>query len=152
MGKKIGRPSKLNSQKMDEICAQIAQGKSLVGILKRNPSRYPTYTNVMAALRKNEDFRQKYAKAKEEQADYLAEEILEIADDSTRDCYEDDDGEHKVDHEHIARSRLRVDTRKWIAGKLKPKKYGESLKLGNDPDNPFPGVIMYPEKKKEGES
>lgn len=32
-----------------------------------------------------------------------------------------------VNHEQIARSRLRVDARKWAAAKLAPKKYGDRI-------------------------
>ncbi len=43
---------------------------------------------------------------------------------------EDKDGKKALDHEHVQRSRLRVDTRKWAAGKLAPKRYGDKLNLG----------------------
>lgn len=73
-----------------------------------------------------------YARAKEQQADYLAEQILEIADDSSQDYKTiERDGEmiEVVDHEHIQRSKLRVDTRKWIAAHLRPKRWGEKLEV-----------------------
>ena len=58
------------------------------------------------------------------QADTLFDEALEIADDASGDCTVRD-GKKVLDHEHVQRSRLRVDTRKWAAGKLAPKKYGD---------------------------
>jgi hypothetical protein len=57
----------------------------------------------------------------------MAHEIEQIADDGSRDTYEDAEGNVKVDHDVIARSRLRVDTRKWLMSKLQPKKYGDKL-------------------------
>ncbi len=64
------------------------------------------------------------------QADALFDEALEIADDASGDWTADKDGKKTLDHEHVQRSRLRVDTRKWAAGKLAPKRYGDKLNLG----------------------
>jgi len=71
----------------------------------------------------NLEFRDRYARAREMQADVLFDEVLEIADDTSGDWSEDDDGRRIFDHEHVQRSRLRVDARKWAAGKLAPKRY-----------------------------
>ena len=75
------------------------------------------------------ELRDRYARAREIQADRMAEEIVEIADDATNDFMEKrgKDGRKKVEFnsENVNRSRLRIDTRKWLAGKLKPKVYGE---------------------------
>jgi len=72
----------------------------------------------------------RYARACEERADNLFEEILEIVDDGTNDVEEIDmDGIviEKVNHEHIQRSRLRYDARRWMIGKMNPKKYGDKI-------------------------
>lgn len=66
-----------------------------------------------------------YARAREDQADTLADEIVEIADDGTNDTYLNSDGIALTNQDVIARSKLRVDARKWIAAKLKPRKYGD---------------------------
>jgi hypothetical protein len=65
--------------------------------------------------------RDQYAQAREEQADKFFREVIEIADDKSGDCITTSDGKPIVDHENIQRSRLRVDTRKWVAAKLAPK-------------------------------
>ncbi|AGG31951.1 hypothetical protein MU9_2906 [Morganella morganii subsp. morganii KT] len=70
---------------------------------------------------------QQYARAREIQAELLAEEIIEIADDSSGDVIVDDDGKEQTNHERVARSRLRVDARKWYASKLAPKRYGDRI-------------------------
>jgi hypothetical protein len=57
----------------------------------------------------------------------LAEEIITIADDSSGDVIVDDDGNEQTNHERVARSRLRVDARKWYASKLAPKRYGDKV-------------------------
>jgi len=70
-----------------------------------------------------------YAGAMAARAETLADDILAISDDSAKDTYTDADGNVRTDHEVVARSRLRVDARKWLAGKMAPKKYGERLNL-----------------------
>ena len=74
-----------------------------------------------------QEFRLHYAHAREAQADLLAAEILEIADDSSGDIITDKDGRTRLDREFVARARLRVDARKWLASKMAPKKYGDKI-------------------------
>jgi hypothetical protein len=71
------------------------------------------------------EFSTQYALAKLVQADLLAEECLEISDDNSNDNRIDPvTGFEVCNTEFIARSRLRIDTRKWLAAKLLPKQYG----------------------------
>lgn len=81
------------------------------------------------AHKDHEEFRQQYARARELQADTLADECLDIADDARNDWMEKLGPEeaqlYQLNGEHIQRSRLRIDQRKWMAGKLKPKVYGD---------------------------
>lgn len=103
----------------------------------------PVMSTVFKWLREKKDFSEQYAKAKAESADALVEQMLDIADDGRNDTYEDADGNQRTDTDVIARSRLRVDTRKWIAAKLKPKKYGERVDMnhGVQPDNPLLSLL-----------
>lgn len=77
-----------------------------------------------------------YTRAKQQQAEYMEGLLLEIADDSRNDYMEKigKDGEAfpALNAEHIQRTRLRVDTRKWLMAKLHPRKYAESVKVGGD--------------------
>jgi hypothetical protein len=112
----------------------------------------PCIATVFSWFRTYPEFLAQYERAKAESADALVEEMLDIADNGTNDWMEihDKDGEcvgYKVNGEHVQRSRLRVDARKWIAGKLKPKKYGESLMLSSPPDGKPMLVITRPEKQ-----
>ncbi len=112
----------------DAICEEMAHGKSLSSICVREDM--PSYTSVMNWLRMHVDdgVLEKYARAREIQADYLADEIIDIADDGSRDYKASgEDGAPVVDLDHIARSRLRIDARKWAASKIAPKKYGEKI-------------------------
>lgn len=125
-----GRPEIPFDQSLaDEICERIStSNKSLPTVIKEicKEGDYDlSVATIFRWLRDNEGFCNQYAKAKETQADFLAEEIIEIADDSSLDMAFTEEGKPYVDREHINRSRLRVDARKWVASKLKPKKYGD---------------------------
>lgn len=126
----MGRPSEYSIETATAICAEIVDGKSLRSICS-SPDM-PDVRTVYRWLAKYEDFCQQYTRAKEDQADTLADEIIDIADDISRDTIEvkGENGEvvrETPNSEWINRSRLRVDARKWIASKLKPKKYGDKL-------------------------
>lgn len=72
--------------------------------------------------------RQRYARAKERQAEFLVFQAIEIADDQKGDTIIGERGLTQ-DAEWVSRARLRVDTRKWLAGKLNPKKWGDKLEV-----------------------
>jgi len=108
----------------------------------------PSVQTIFSWLRLKPEFLDRYARAKNEAADALVEEMLDIADDGSNDWMEvhDKDGAcigYKVNGEHVQRSRLRVDSRKWIASKLKPKKYGDSVDLnhGVQPNDPLADML-----------
>ena len=125
-----GRPTLYTEKLADNICEMLASGTSMRTIsLDEN---MPCCSTMFKWIRENEEFSQQYAIAKQECADALVEEILDIADDGTNDWMEahGKDGDNvgwKINGESMQRSRLRVDTRKWIASKMKPKKYGDKL-------------------------
>ena len=90
----------------------------------------PAASTVFKWLVDNRAFSEQYARAREAQADSLFDEMLEIADDARNDWMErrgEEDAGWVANGEHIQRSRLRLDARKWMAGKLRPKKYGEKI-------------------------
>lgn len=125
----MGRPSLYNDEIAMDICARLANGESLLKICRSEG--YPDRGTVFRWIIAHDDFRHKYDAAREMQAELFADELNEIADDGTNDWMEsaDKDGGvgYKLNGEHIQRSRLRIDTRKWIASKLKPKKYGDKV-------------------------
>lgn len=107
------------------ICEQIAHSdKGLVSICKELKLNAST---VYDWIQKHEIFANKYARAREIQADFLADQIIEISDESHNDILKDKEGNEYTNHEVIARSRLRVDARKWKASKLYPKKYADRV-------------------------
>lgn len=118
-----GRPTKKTAAMLEDICHQIAIGKSLRRIVEA--PGMPGLRTVMTWLNEDTQFQQQYARAREAQADLYADEIIEIADDASKDDYDPNDGTAKVNHNHIQRDRLRVDARKWKASQLAPKKWGQ---------------------------
>ena len=126
--KETGRPTIYTQDLSDIICERLSLGESMRSV-SRDPDM-PASATMFRWLREKPEFREQYEIAKEESADALVEEMLEIADDGTNDWMEShgQDGEnmgYKINGEHVQRSRLRVDVRKWAASKLKPKKYSD---------------------------
>jgi hypothetical protein len=136
----MGRPSEFSQATADAICERIAEGRSLRKICLDDDM--PATSSVFKWLGLHPDFAEQYARAREAQADTMADEILDISDDGKNDTYIDKDGVERTDTDVIARSKLRVDSRKWLASKMAPKKYGEKLDLnhGGQPNNPITGI------------
>ena len=132
--KKNGRPSKYTNKLADKICKMIAQGQSVRSICaKKDMISMQTFFRW---LRENDKFREQYARACEERSYMHAEDIIEIADNATNDYMEKLEGDGYIfNSENVQRSRLRIDTRKWLMSKLNPKVYGDKLDMttnGND--------------------
>ena len=89
-----GRPSKYAPEMAAEICERIAEGESLREICAGQDT--PGKTTVLSWLKKHEEFRVQYARAREDQADHYAEEIIEIVDDATNDWIERQVGDGKT--------------------------------------------------------
>lgn len=127
----MARPSKYSQKLADAICDLLVDGKSLRTIC--STAKMPSRSTVIRWLAENEAFRNQYARARELQADTLAEEILDIADKAVLGERLKKDGKGKVlerqTGDMVERSKLMIDARKWYAGKLQPKKYGERVAL-----------------------
>jgi hypothetical protein len=90
----------------------------------------PTFQTVFNWLDRYPPFFEQYTRARNTGLEVMAEHCLDIADDATNDWATDADGNPVVDQEHINRSRLRVETRKWYLSKLAPKRYGDQQAAG----------------------
>lgn len=112
----------------DEICARLAGGESLIAICRDEhmPSEHAVRGWVIDDF---EGFASRYARARDMGIDRLVEETIEIADDSGLDVVIGPDGALRPDGEVVNRAKLRVDTRKWFASKLAPKRYGDRLQV-----------------------
>jgi hypothetical protein len=137
--KPIGRPTKYTLKLGDLICALLAEGKSLRKICTL--ANMPAVSSVLLWVMKGERgdaeyqaFSEQYRVAREAQAEFLADEIIDISDDDRNDYgfKEAEDGSGNgakafILQDNIQRAKLRVDSRKWFASKLRPKKYGEKI-------------------------
>lgn len=122
---KVGRPSSYTPELGMKICRAISTSvDSLKKICARNPD-FPNRECIWSWRLDFPEFANLYNEARRTQADLMAEELNEIADDDSGDLMFGELGTPKQNTEFIARSRLRIDTRKWIACKLLPKVYGD---------------------------
>lgn len=124
-----GRPSEYTLEVALEICSRVSNGQSLRTICRDDSM--PAKESVLTWLVKHPEFLAHYTQARVEAADAMAEEIIDICDDGTNDWMIANAGTENektvMNSEHVQRSRLRVDTRKWLMAKLQPKKYGEKI-------------------------
>lgn len=128
------------SETFQNIIERVESGESVRQILKDLHISTRTFNEWLDA----DELKQKhYARAIYMRADNIFEEILEIADDSSGDVKIDKDGNEYINQEFVQRSRVRIDARKWILAKMNPKKYGDSMKLQGDQDNPIKIDITF---------
>lgn len=127
----VGRPTLYTPELAAEICRRLADGESLRKICEAEAM--PDESTVRLWVVEDRDgFYTHYTRARQAQALKWADEVVDIADDSTFDAKMTENG-IVVDGEAIARARLRVDTRKWILSKVLPKVYGDKvIHEGND--------------------
>jgi hypothetical protein len=107
--KPLGRPSSFTQELADAICERLSEGESLRSICEG--PHMPSKAAVFRWLANNDNFRDQYARARETQADVIADEVLSIADNAT----------------DPAKARVQIDARKWLAGKMRPKVYGDKV-------------------------
>lgn len=136
-----GRPTKYTKALGDTICQRLADGESLRSICR--DEGMPDERTVRSwTLEENHPISPQYAKARESQYLKWAEELLDIADDGTNDYVKRPEGGMALNAEHINRSRLRVDTRKWLLSKMLPKVYGDKLQHSGPDGGPLTVQIV----------
>lgn len=114
----------------NSICLDIESGMSLRAAL--NKDNRPSSRTFFNWVDSSSEKVKQYARATEQRADSIFEDILSIADNQEDDIIVLDDGKEVPNHNVIQRARLRVDSRKWMLGKMNPKKYGDKLDLTVD--------------------
>ena len=117
--------AKFSQELFDAICERIANGESLKRICEDKDM--PNISTVFRWLDSNADLCDKYARARETQADNFVDEIVSIADTA----------------EDAPIAKLQIDARKWVAGKMRPKKYGDKIDVTSDGDKiEFPSISV----------
>jgi len=121
-----GRPSSYNPDIATAICERIALGETLASI--NDDPTMPSSSTIMRWVFSIPEFQEQYRLARDIQAELQVDEIIDIADDGRNDWVEkrraNGDTFIVPDREHISRSALRIESRKWIASHRLPKRYG----------------------------
>lgn len=125
-----GRPSIFSEELADLICSRLAEGDSLRAICRDDDM--PSVGTVCRWLTQNEAFQEQYTSAREIQAETFADELVLIADTPLIGTKTKTVGDkvETIEGDMIEHRRLQVDTRKWVAARLLPKKYGDKLAVG----------------------
>lgn len=127
----MGRPTSYSEKVAELICNRLAGGESLNVICQ--DARLPARSTIYVWLtRDTEGFQDKYARAREAQTHFMADEILEISDRERlgeRVTTKADGGVETVIVDQVDRSRLQVDSRKWLMARMAPKKWGDKTAL-----------------------
>ena len=121
----MARPTDYSEEIAIDICSWLIQGKSVASYCKQENT--PTVKTIYNWLAAHKEFLQLYAQAKQDSADTLTDESLDIADNVGNAVEIDGEIVRMIDAASVAHARLRIDTRKWYASKLKPKKYGDKI-------------------------
>jgi len=133
----VGRPTIYTPELAATLCSQLALGRSLRSVCK--DEGMPDISIIFDWFHKFPEFTEQYARAKEESADAMAEEILDIANNpelgeivtvkSGDDDKEESGSTETKTIDMLGHRKLKIETRKWLMSKMKPKKYGDKLDL-----------------------
>lgn len=146
-----GRPNTYTLATAKQICEQIANSSTPLQMICDNNTLFPSRGTVYDWLLKHKEFSDMYARAKRLQADFMAEEIIRIADDGSGDevpAPEIAEGATRLNPEYVQRSKLRIEARKWYASKLASDKYGDKLDVTTDGKEISSTVVISPFDKK----
>lgn len=136
---------------VQEVCDKIAEGRSLLSVLK-DKKIYPARSTFMLWLKQSDNYAHAYTQACDQRADLIFEELIQIADNTSEDVIVLPDGTEVTNHEKIQRDRLRVDTRKWMLARMNPRKYSDRINVNADVNNvvqPVEFVLPTPEEIKK---
>lgn len=138
---KNGRPFEYDAAIFFAICERIAGGEFLAHIC--DSPDMPSQTTFRRWKNSSDELRLAYVRAREDRIDAWADDLIMIADDGSRDYVITEDGGAVPNQDHIQRSRLRIDARKWIMSKHAPKEYGDksALELSGANGSPLVPVI-----------
>lgn len=124
--------AKLPEKAFERVLQLVSEGLSVAEACRQDDTPcQKSFYEWLKVEGKSEDRLQRYAHARDSRADVIFEEMIEIADDASNDWMErqnrDGSTTEVLDTEHVQRSRLRIETRKWMLGKMSPAKYGDKL-------------------------
>ena len=133
-----GRPTSFSEEKARIICDRLADGESLRSICR--DEGMPVLQTVYGWMNSRPSFLEQYLRAREEQAETHADIIVDLSDATpeTLPVYDKEGNviELKLDSAWVQWMRQRIEARKWVASKLRPKRYGDKVSVGGDAENP----------------
>ena len=115
-----GRPSIFTNELAAEICASIERGHSLRRACQADSM--PSARTVHRWLHENEDFRQQYARSRAIQTEVFIDQIVDLADAVA----------NETEPAKVQAAKLAIDTRKWVAARMLPRRYGDRIDLKQD--------------------
>lgn len=122
--KKMGRPSMYTPELAQEICEKLSMHTGGLQGLCDAHDHFPDPVTIRRWALNRNDFCLMYARARAHQSEFMLEQVIDISDDDERFTRVTKDGERVADPGRVAQARLQIDTRKWLATKLVPRKYG----------------------------
>ena len=143
-----GRPTEYTEELGAEICERIANGATLTRLCEEEDM--PERRRVTRWLMSNPEFAALYARAREQQVDYEADEMLDIADNISEDAYVEfhpltGQPYAKIDGFTAKRAQVMIDTRKWRAERLNRRVFGQKVEHAiSDDRHPSAGQDVLP--------
>ena len=160
-----GRPTTYTKERGDQICELISEGRTTLAVSRMLGMKRHT---IIKWARKYPDFGAMYAQARQHLYEHWADEILDDAENETRDNvsrrviktgYSQKLGDYNEtieqitsDNTAVQRDRLKVDSKKWLLSKLLPKEYGDKIETqltGKDGESLTP-VLNITITKRDG--
>jgi hypothetical protein len=129
---KMGRPTDYTPELAEHICELLATNDTGLSELCRTHDELPDEGTIRRWMYRNPDFRSSYMRARIAQVDLLAEKSLDVANNDANDTTINAQGDTVGLSVTVARDRLKLDTRRWLASKLMPKLYGNEIELANE--------------------
>lgn len=109
---------------LSTILDRVATGEPLSKVC--SSAEMPTRKSFFEWVANDDTIKNRYEVAIQMRAELLAEDIIAISDEVVLETkYDGEDVKIVMDATAVARNRLRVDARKWLASKMAPKKYGD---------------------------
>lgn len=130
----MGRPSVFSQELADEICERIALGETLTEITSDEDK--PSPSTVWRWQRSHDDFRKAIAHAREAQTRMWADQIVDLADDSSNDWTirrrQNGEAEEVLNRDHIERVKMQIDARKWLMARVNRADYGDKQQIDHN--------------------
>lgn len=111
----MGRPPRPQSE-IDQIQSQILLDLEAGTSAKKSCEAIGISQNTLYEwIRNDPSFKEKYARARDQYSDSVFDGMIDLADGATA--------------ETANAVKLQIETRKWVLGRMKPRKYGDTIKI-----------------------